>query len=80
MRHSTAALTKTMKPDGFNVGFNLGKAAGAGIDDHLHIHIVPRWNGDSNFMPVLADIKVIPEHLLDTYDKLKPFFERLDLP
>ncbi|MBI2413976.1 MAG: HIT domain-containing protein [Deltaproteobacteria bacterium] len=79
MRNATAALTKVMKPDGFNVGFNLGKAAGAGIDDHLHIHIVPRWNGDSNFMPVLADVKIIPEHLLQTYDKLKPFFERLEL-
>ena len=74
MRHSTAALTKTMKPDGFNVGFNLGKAAGAGIDDHLHIHIVPRWNGDSNFMPVLGETKVVNEHLLKAQERLVPLF------
>lgn len=57
------ALTKTMKPDGFNIGINIGKVAGAGILEHLHIHIVPRWNGDTNFMPVLAGTTVVPQAL-----------------
>lgn len=64
-------LKKVFNPDGLNVGLNLGKAAGAGVSDHLHVHIVPRWNGDTNFMPVLADVKVVSEALEDTYSKLK---------
>ena len=64
------ALAAAFAPQGFNVGWNLGRVAGAGIVDHGHLHVVPRWNGDSNFMPVLADIKVIPEHLLETRRKL----------
>jgi ATP adenylyltransferase len=64
------AIKYTMKPDGFNMGFNIGKIAGAGIADHIHFHIVPRWGGDTNFMPVLAETKVISEHIEQTYDKI----------
>jgi ATP adenylyltransferase len=67
-------LQKTASPQGFNIGINLGKAAGAGVDDHMHIHIVPRWNGDTNFMTVVGDIRVMPENLLSTYEKLLPGF------
>ena len=74
---SQKALTEVMSPHGFNIGMNLGLVAGAGVKDHLHFHIVPRWNGDTNFMPVLADTKVISEGLDDTYRKLKPVFEKL---
>ncbi|MBU4560798.1 HIT family hydrolase, partial [bacterium] len=63
-------LKEALKPEGFNIGMNLGKIAGAGIEDHLHIHVVPRWSGDSNFMPTIAQVKVIPELLKDTYRKL----------
>ncbi len=77
LRHCVSVLQKELKPQGFNVGMNLGKAAGAGIDGHLHMHIVPRWNGDMNFMPVLSDVKVIPEHLKATFDKLAPHFKGL---
>jgi ATP adenylyltransferase len=64
------ALRATSAPHGFNVGWNLGRVAGAGIADHVHLHVVPRWNGDTNFMPVLADVKVLPEHLTETARKL----------
>jgi ATP adenylyltransferase len=64
------ALRVTMKPDGFNMGINQGKVAGAGFAEHIHYHIVPRWNGDTNFMPVLAEVKVMPEHLDAVYQKL----------
>jgi ATP adenylyltransferase len=65
-----AALAETMRPQGFNLGWNLGRIAGAGIVDHVHLHVVPRWAGDTNFMPVLADVKVLPEALEDTRRKL----------
>lgn len=69
-------ISRTMSPDGFNVGINLGRVAGAGVVDHVHIHVVPRWNGDTNFMPVIADTKVLPEALSSTYKKLKQELER----
>ncbi len=65
-----AALAVTYRPDGYNLGWNLGRVAGAGIVDHVHLHVVPRWAGDTNFMPVLADVKVLPEHLAETRRKL----------
>jgi len=68
-------LKKTMKPHGFNLGMNLQKISGAGVADHLHLHIVPRWTGDTNFMPAIAGANVLPEHLRDTYAKLAPGFD-----
>jgi ATP adenylyltransferase len=70
-------LEKGMNPDGFNVGANLGSAAGAGIPQHLHIHIVPRWNGDTNFLPVISQTKSLPQALDQLWDRLRPFAEAL---
>lgn len=67
---SIAVLKKVMCPEGFNIGANLGKVAGAGIDDHFHTHVVPRWQGDNNFMPVLGEVRVVPQALADTYEAL----------
>jgi ATP adenylyltransferase len=76
VRFSIECLTKAFHPEGFNVGINFGEVAGAGIEEHLHIHIVPRWAGDSNFMTITGEIRVIPEHIMETYDKLHPFFQK----
>ena len=77
VRSSTLLLKEEFNPDGFNIGMNLGKAAGAGIEEHIHMHIVPRWNGDTNFMPVVASTGVVPEHLDSTYDKLRARFIKI---
>ena len=74
LRRTLASLDEALHPEGFNLGMNLGRCAGAGVEDHLHWHVVPRWNGDTNFMPMLAEVRVMPEHLLATYDRLRPAF------
>lgn len=74
---SVKALNEALKPDGFNIGMNLGKTAGAGVDDHIHAHIVPRWNGDTNFMTVVGETRVISEDLAQTRNKLLRSFERI---
>jgi ATP adenylyltransferase len=73
---AVAVLERTYGPDGFNLGWNFGRSAGAGITAHVHLHVVPRWSGDTNFMPVLADVKVLPEHLLATRDRLREAWSR----
>lgn len=78
VKKSISILKNFFKPDGFNVGINLGKVAGAGVEEHMHYHIVPRWHGDTNFMTVLADVRVIPEHIKQTYDKLLPLFKNIE--
>jgi ATP adenylyltransferase len=77
LRRAIGILRRVVQPDGINVGLNLGEVAGAGVADHLHWHVVPRWKGDTNFMPVLASVRVIPQHLLESYDQLRPHFARL---
>jgi len=76
VRDCIAKVRKAFNPDGVNVGMNLGRSAGAGIDQHIHFHVVPRWNGDTNFMSVLSDARVISQSLLEAYDILKPFFTK----
>jgi ATP adenylyltransferase len=79
LRQTIALLQHAMQPQGMNVGLNLGTSAGAGIADHLHWHAVPRWIGDTNFMPVVGSVRVMPQHLLDSYDRLHPYFTALPL-
>lgn len=77
LQHCCRILAKHFHPDGFNIGLNLGKVAGAGIDDHLHFHVIPRWEGDHNFMTVTAEIRTIPQHIDRTFDQLLPDFQAL---
>jgi ATP adenylyltransferase len=74
LRRSVDIIRKSYNPAGINLGMNLGKCAGAGIENHLHWHVVPRWEGDNNFMPVIAETRVMPQHLLESYDQLKTYF------
>ena len=72
---SIGVLKEVLRPEGFNIGLNMGKVAGAGVEDHIHLHIVPRWIGDTNYMTVFGEVRVIPEHIQETYGKLLPFFK-----
>jgi ATP adenylyltransferase len=74
LRRAVDVVNTVFRPQGVNVGMNLGVCAGAGIADHLHWHVVPRWMGDTNFMPVVGSVRVMPQHLLDSYDRLRPYF------
>ena len=74
VRKTVEILKEIMNPEGFNVGLNLGRVAGAGMEEHMHFHIVPRWKGDTNFMTVVGDVRVIPEHIKETYKKLRPHY------
>jgi ATP adenylyltransferase len=74
LRRSVRALKESMQPHGFNVGMNLGQIAGAGVPGHVHWHVVPRWGGDTNFMPIVGETRVLPELLADTFRKLQPLF------
>ncbi len=78
VEQSVGILKTVMKPDGFNVGLNLGKAAGAGVEEHLHFHIVPRWFGDTNALTVFGEVRVIPEHLKTTFNNLKLYFDKIN--
>ena len=75
LQRAVRVLGAAFSPAGFNIGMNLGRSAGAGIVDHLHWHVVPRWEGDTNFMPLLAETRVVPQYLEETYDRLLPLFE-----
>jgi ATP adenylyltransferase len=76
-RHAEIAITEAYAPQGINIGINLGKPAGAGVLDHLHVHLVPRWNGDTNFMTAIGETRVLPEDLQSSAARLRPIFERL---
>jgi ATP adenylyltransferase len=75
LQKAVAVIERVYAPQGINLGMNLGRVAGAGVDDHFHWHVVPRWEGDTNFMPLLAETKVIPQHVEESYDRLLPYFE-----
>lgn len=75
LRKSAEIIVNVLSPGGINIGMNLGRCAGAGVENHLHWHVVPRWEGDTNFMPVVGEVRVIPQHLLESYDRLRPYFE-----
>ena len=77
LRLAVKVVYHAYDPQGCNIGMNMGRAAGAGIDAHIHYHIVPRWNGDTNFMPIIGELKVISEHLLNTYDRIKRAFKEV---
>ncbi len=79
LRSCEEILRKEYNPNGFNLGINVDRSAGAGIQDHLHAHILPRWEGDTNFMTTVHELRVLPEGLLDTYDRLAPHFHRLEV-
>jgi ATP adenylyltransferase len=79
-RNAEAVLTEAYRPHGLNLGMNLGRPAGAGIADHVHMHVVPRWNGDTSFMSVVGNVRVLPEELSQTAERLRPIFERLAHP
>jgi ATP adenylyltransferase len=79
VEQSVSILKTVMQPDGFNVGLNLGKVAGAGIEEHLHFHVVPRWFGDTNALTVFSEVRVIPEHIKATFNNLKPHFNKIDI-
>jgi len=80
LRRAMKSMTMTMQPQGFNIGINQGRIAGAGVVDHIHLHLVPRWQGDTNFMPVLSDTKVVSESLMATYEKIRDGLYKLDRP
>lgn len=80
LRRTMRSITMTMQPQGFNIGINQGRIAGAGVVDHIHVHLVPRWHGDTNFMPVLSDTKVVSESLPATYEKIREGLNKLDHP
>jgi ATP adenylyltransferase len=75
LRRSVEIIRRALNPGGINLGMNLGKCAGAGVENHLHWHIVPRWEGDTNFMPVVGETRVMPQHLLDSYERLHQYFQ-----
>lgn len=80
LRQAVAVVSRALCPQGMNLGMNLGKCAGAGVETHLHWHVVPRWEGDTNFMPVMGEVRVMPQHLLESYDRLRPFFAGFSVP
>jgi ATP adenylyltransferase len=79
IQRSEVALMEGYQPHGINIGVNIGKPAGAGVLDHVHVHVVPRWNGDTNFMTVVGNVRVLPEDLNETVVRLRPIFERLEV-